>query len=77
MLNIKTNKIELVNACIVLDITVNEIITVYFNRVGDNHRSLNKSNYCKTLIIRDYKSGGHGLSNRGIPNQIRQRFDGF
>lgn len=77
MLNSKTNRIELVNACVVLDITVNEIITVYFNRVGDNHSGLDMSNYCKDLIIRDYKSGGHGLSNRGLPSQIRQRFDGF
>lgn len=33
------------NPCFILDLTTRTVVTIYFNKVGDNHETLNKDEY--------------------------------
>lgn len=48
--NIK-GKIIKCNLCVVFSIVTNEIITIYWNKENDNHRTLNTTRYNKDLKI--------------------------
>lgn len=59
----------------VIDITTKELVTVYYNKLNDNHKSLNTNLYCPLMSVRKHKYGGYKEANRGLPEKVQQRFN--
>ena len=53
--NTGREQIELANLCIVYSLTRNQVITAYWNKASDQHRTIKWDNYNKKLNILDYK----------------------
>lgn len=50
----KNNTVKDYNICVVIDIETHEIITTYKNSCGDNHRSIDMTNYNGSYDLLSY-----------------------